>query len=65
MDLTILNNQPIGLINDWAKQDQESCTDHNIIKYGLSNTNTITEMKGNNKGGVSYRMEERDIAKFK
>ena len=32
IDLTILNNQVIGLISGWAIHDQDSCSDHNIIK---------------------------------
>ena len=64
IDLSILNNQAIGLKSGWAIHDQESFSDHNIIKYGLGNANTITQPTGNNKGGVRYRVEQRDIAKF-
>jgi len=64
IDLTVLNNQAIGLICGWAIHDQDSCSDHNIIKCGLGNANTITQPTGNNKGGVRYRVEQRDIAKF-
>jgi len=48
----------------WAIYEQESCSDLNIMKYGLWNPNTITQPTVNNKGGVRYRVEERDIAKF-
>jgi len=64
IDLTIQNNQAIGLISGWAIHEQESCSDHNIIKYGLGNANTITQPTGNKKGGVRYRLEQRDIAKI-
>jgi len=64
IDLTILNNQAIGLISEWAIHDQESCSHHNIIKYGLGNANDIIQPTGNNKGGVRYRVEQRDIVKF-
>jgi len=62
--LTILNNQAIGLISGWAIHDKDSYSDHNIIKYGLGNANDITQPTGNNKGGVRYIVEERDIGKF-
>jgi len=64
IDLTILNNQAIGLISGWAIHDQESYSDHNIIKYSLGNANALIQPTGNNKGGVRYRVEQRDIAKF-
>ena len=54
IDLTILNNQAIGLISGWAIHDQESCSDHNFIKYGLGNANDINQPTGNNKGGVRW-----------
>jgi hypothetical protein len=54
IDLTILNNQAIGLIIEWAIHNQESCSDHNIIKYGIGNANAIIQPTGN-KGGVRYR----------
>jgi len=62
MDMTIPNNQAFDLINDWAIHDQESCSDHNIIKYGLGNANTIIQPTGNNRRGVRYRVDQRDIA---
>ena len=64
IDLAILNNQAIGLISGWAIHDHESYSDQNIIKYGRGNANTITQPTGNNKGGMRYRVEQRDIAKF-
>ena len=60
IDLTILNNQAIGLISKWAIHDQESCSDHNI-KHGLGNANAIIQPTGN-KGEI--QMEQRDIVKF-
>jgi hypothetical protein len=62
IDLTILNNQAINLIDGWTIHDQDSCSDHNIIKYSLGNAKTIIQPPENNKGGVRYRVEQRDIA---
>jgi ribonuclease HI len=64
IDLTILNNQAIGLIQGWTIHNQDSCSDHNIIKYSLGNANAKIQLTGNNKGGVRYRVEQKDIAKF-
>ena len=64
IDLTILNKQAIGLISSWAIHDQETCSDYNITKYSLSKANTTNQLTVNNKGGVRYRVEQRDIAKF-
>jgi hypothetical protein len=64
IDLTIINNQAIGLISEWAIHNQESCSDYNIIKYGLGNAKDIIQPTGNNKGGVRYKVEQRNIVKF-
>jgi len=37
IDLTISNNQTIGSINNWSIHEQESCSDHDILKYELGN----------------------------
>jgi len=39
IDLTILNNQAIGVISGWAIHDREGCSDQNIIKYGFGKLN--------------------------
>jgi len=64
IDLTIINNQAIDFISDWAVHDQESCSDHNIIKYGFGNENVTFRLTGINMVGVRYRVTQRDIAKF-
>jgi alkylated DNA nucleotide flippase Atl1 len=62
-DLTIINNQAIDFISDWAVHDQEICSDH-IIKYGLGNGNVTFRPTEINMVGVRYRVTQRDIAKF-
>ena len=51
IDVTILNNQAIGLKSGWAIHYQESCSDRNSIKYGLGNSSAITQPTGNKKEG--------------
>ena len=38
IDLTIVNNQMIAFIKDWEISEEESCSDHNIIKFNLKFT---------------------------
>jgi len=63
IDLTIANNQAIGSINNWSIHEQESCSDHNIVKYELGNdkyshhdTGTIIKRR--------YIVTQRDTSKF-
>ena len=35
IDLTIVNNHMLAAIEDWEILEEESCSDHNIIKYKL------------------------------
>jgi hypothetical protein len=37
IDLTVFNNTAINYLQDWAVDDRESCSDHNIIQYALGN----------------------------
>jgi hypothetical protein len=36
IDLTIANNPTLAAIEDWEILEEESCSDHNIIKYNLN-----------------------------
>jgi hypothetical protein len=64
IDLTILNNKAIDYITDWKIHDQESCSDHNIIKYGLGKGNDLIQQTVSNKAGTRYRVTQRDTEKF-
>ena len=35
IDLTIVNNQLLTTLKNWEIREEESCSDHNIIKFGL------------------------------
>jgi ectoine hydroxylase-related dioxygenase (phytanoyl-CoA dioxygenase family) len=36
IDLTIVNNQMLPFLEDWALSEEESCSDHNTIKFNLN-----------------------------
>ena len=61
IDLTVTNNQAFDIIGDWAIDDQESCSDHRILKYGLGND---TFQPTGLNSGVTYKATQRDIGKF-
>jgi hypothetical protein len=62
IDLTVLNNQALDVISDWVICDQESCSDHSNLKYGLGNgTSRSTDI---NTEGVTYKVTHRNIEKF-
>jgi len=42
IDLTIVNTQLLRTVNEWEIWDQDSCSDHNIIRY------TIGQGRGDN-----------------
>jgi len=62
IDFTIINNQLLRRVSGWHRSDQESCSDHNTIKYsvgqgtGHSNTANIQD--------VRYIMKKENLAKF-
>jgi alkylated DNA nucleotide flippase Atl1 len=62
IDLTVTNNQVLNIIGDWAIDDQESCSDHRILKFGLGND--TFQPTGLNSEGVRYKAMQRDIGKF-
>ena len=35
IDLTIVNNQLLNVLKNWEISAEESCSDHNIIKFDL------------------------------
>jgi len=54
IDLTIMNNQAIDYVIDWKIHDQESCSNHKIIKYGIGKGNDLFQKTGSNKTGTRY-----------
>jgi len=35
IDLTIVNNQLLSALKNWEISEEESCSDHNVINFGL------------------------------
>ena len=46
IDLRVLNTQAVDYIKDWAMHEQESCSDHKIIKYEIGNGINLREQAG-------------------
>jgi len=45
IDLTIVNNQMLAAIKDGEISDEDSCSDHNIMKFNFNVTTTNKEKK--------------------
>jgi len=62
IDLTVTNNQTLGIVRDWVICDQESCYDHSVLKYVLGNG--TSRSAGVNTEGVRYKVTKKDSEKF-
>ena len=62
IDLTIVNTQLLRRVNEWEIWDQESCSDHSIIRY------IIGQARGDNSAQrtqeTRYIVHRRNINKF-
>ena len=61
IDLTVTNNQALDIVQEWVISDQESCSDHSILKYVLGNG--TSQWTGVNTG-VRYKVTKKDSEKF-
>jgi len=62
IDLRATNNQALDIVRDWVISDQESCSDHSILKYVLGNG--TLRWTGVNTEGVRYKVTKKDSEKF-
>ena len=62
IDLTIINNQLLRLALNWEISDQESCSDHSIIKYTIGQDPCSRSHEENH--GVRYIVKKEDINSF-
>jgi hypothetical protein len=62
IDLTVTNNQALDIVQEWVISDQESCSDHSILKYVLGNG--TSQWTGVNTEGVRYKVTKKDNEKF-
>jgi len=44
--LTMVNNQPLKALKNWEISEEESCSDHSIIKLAITTPNTTTKDTG-------------------
>jgi len=57
IDLTVINKRLLKTFHDWEISEDESCSDHNIIKFKLGNvTKYITQ---HNHNGLRYIIQEK------
>jgi hypothetical protein len=62
IDITITNNQLLSTVMYWEISDQESCSDHSIIRYVIGhNTARRTER---DTGEMKYKVKKDDKEKF-
>jgi hypothetical protein len=62
IDLMIVNNRLLKKLNDWEISEDESCSDHNIIKFNIGNgTNHETQ---HNYNGIRYVTNEQAYNRF-
>jgi hypothetical protein len=62
IDLTIVNNQLLKNFNDWEISEDESCSDHNIIKFKIGHENNHAPQ--HNHTGTRYIIKEQNYSKF-
>ena len=62
IDLTVASNQLLRGVENWEVCDQESCSDHSIIKFSIGQASWICKQESQ---GARYIMNSGDIDKFK
>ena len=59
-----MNNQVVDYVTDWAIHEEESCSDHKIIKYGIGKGRDLGQTTRLNKAGTRYRATHRGTENF-
>ena len=62
VDITVVNNSLLREINQWEISDEESCSDHSIIKYDLGQNHR--RERGLSFHGGRYIVKEDKLEKF-
>jgi len=62
IDLTIISPQLLNSITGWVISDQESASDHSIIKYAIKPG--IAKWHAENLSHIRYRTNKESLAKF-
>jgi len=64
IDLTIVNNQLLTTLKNWEIREEESCSDHNIIKFGLGQDiyhDTVYDYNGHRYVVTDENLKQFDI----
>jgi len=59
IDLTVINNQILRAAEHWEVSDQESCSDHSIIKFAIGQGSWGRSQQESQ--GVRYIVKGKDI----
>jgi hypothetical protein len=62
IDITVINNQLLSTIVEWEISDQESCSDHGLIRYVIGHS--LAQMSVLKARDMMYKVTNYDIAKF-
>ena len=62
IDLSIINPQLLNSLTRWMISDQESVSDHSIIKYAIKPD--IAKWHAENPSHIGYRTNKESLAKF-
>jgi D-hexose-6-phosphate mutarotase len=62
IDLTIVNKQMLAKIKDWEISEEESCSEHNIIKFNLNTANDKAQL--HDVQGIRYIIKEHQHIEF-
>jgi len=62
IDLTITNNQMLTNVKNWHISEEESASDHNIIKFSINLDQNTTH--GKHLSEPRYRINEHQLTKF-
>ena len=62
IDLTIINNQLLNAVGKWKKSDQDSCSEHSILRYIVGYSKAIRAKRDTLK--VKYKVTKEGKEKF-
>jgi len=62
IDLTVTSNSILRAVEDWEVSNQESCSDHSIIKFAIRQVSYRRSKQDNHE--ARYIIRREDIAKF-
>jgi ribonuclease HI len=63
IDITVVNRRLLSTVTDWEISDQESCSDHSIIRFDIGHKKE--QPKENKYYEVKYITNKEDLKKFK